>query len=382
MVEMSSRERLLAAYSHKETDRVPCSPRIWAWFLEYYGSWGLHEMLRAKEEFGFDPHWVADPFVNVSGLGCAENYDLPYVDYERHEWMEDDYHVVRRIFHTPVRTITDVTKFPPPGRREYGISPNPIRVEYLVKEPRDLDCIPYILPDSDRTDFSGVRGQEEELGDRGLFMINIFSPLCHGAGDVYPITDLMILYYDDRGFFNRLLDIFHQDMMAKTRAALNAGFKHIFANWYYNSLSVGWSPRIWEGVFASQLRELVGVVHSAGGTVNLYDDGKCMPILDLLADCGIDVLQTLTPPPVGDLDLAEAKRRIGEHVCLMGYVDIVYVIQRGTPELIEDTVRSAIETASPGNGFILGTSDSIRDGTPIENVRAYFDAARKYGLRP
>jgi len=106
-----------------------------------------------------------------------------------------------------------------------------------------------------------------------------------------------------------------------------------------------------------------------------------MPILELLADCGIDVLQTLTPPPVGDVDLAEAKRRIGDRVCLMGYVDIIYVIQRGTPELIEHTVRHAIEVASPGGGFILGTSDSIRDGTPLENVRAYFQAARKYGLR-
>jgi hypothetical protein len=34
--------------------------------------------------------------------------------------------------------------------------------------------------------------------------------------------------------------------------------------------------------------------------------------------------------------------------------------------------------AGPG-GFILGTSDSIRDGTPLENVRAYFNAARRYG---
>jgi uroporphyrinogen decarboxylase len=113
--------------------------------------------------------------------------------------------------------------------------------------------------------------------------------------------------------------------------------------------------------------------------VNFYDDGKCMPLLELLADCGIDVLQTLTPPPVGDVDLAEAKRRIGAKVCLMGFVDLIYVLQRGTPDLVERTVRDAITIAAPGGGFILGTSDSIRDGTPIENVRAYFRTAREYG---
>jgi len=82
---------------------------------------------------------------------------------------------------------------------------------------------------------------------------------------------------------------------------------------------------------------------------------------------------------VGDIDLADAKRRIGERVCLMGYVDLLYVLKMGTPELVERTVKEAIETAAPGGGFILGTSDSIREGTPEANVRAYFDAALRYG---
>jgi uroporphyrinogen decarboxylase len=47
---------------------------------------------------------------------------------------------------------------------------------------------------------------------------------------------------------------------------------------------------------------------------------------------------------------------------------------------VEEAVRRAIDIAAPGGGFILGSSDSIRDGTPAENVRAYFDAAHKYGV--
>jgi uroporphyrinogen-III decarboxylase len=46
---------------------------------------------------------------------------------------------------------------------------------------------------------------------------------------------------------------------------------------------------------------------------------------------------------------------------------------------VERTVREAIEVAAPGGGFILGTSDSIREGTPMANVRAYFAAAHTYG---
>ena len=219
------------------------------------------------------------------------------------------------------------------------------------------------------------------MGERGLVILAILSPLCHRAADVYPMEELMMAFYDDRAFFDALLDFYQREMMDEVRVSIEKGVRHFYANWYYNSLSTGWSPRIWKEVFAPQLKEMTSAVHKAGGTVNLYDDGKCMGIIELLAECGIDVLQTLTPPPVGDVDLAEVKRRIGDRVCLMGYVDLLYVIQMGTPELIDRTVKQAIETAAPGGGFILGTSDSIRDGTPFENVQAYFDAARKYGCQ-
>ena len=88
-------------------------------------------------------------------------------------------------------------------------------------------------------------------------------------------------------------------MRAELRQALRAGVRHFLANWYYNSLSAGWSPRLWTECFAPQLAEMTAAVHAAGGTVNFYDDGKCSALLALLADCEIDVLQTLTPPPAG-----------------------------------------------------------------------------------
>jgi len=46
----------------------------------------------------------------------------------------------------------------------------------------------------------------------------------------------------------------------------------------------------------------------------------------------------------------------------------------------EEFNRSRIELyIRPGGGFILGSSDSFREDTPEENVRAYFRAARRYG---
>jgi len=179
--------------------------------------------------------------------------------------------------------------------------------------------------------------------------------------------------------FDALIDLCHERMMSETAAALDDGVEIIFGSWFYESLSAGWSPTIWWEVFLPKLTEHVALVHSAGGLYHLYDDGKLMGVLDWLADAGVDVVSTCTPPPVGDFDLAQAKRRLGDRLCFKGYVDLLYVVKEGTPELIERTVREAMAIGKPGGGFILGSSDSFRDGTPVENVRAYFDAARRYG---
>lgn len=377
---MTSRERLLAAYAHERVDMIPCSPRMNAWMNEYYGSSSLATVLRAKAEFDFDPHVVRGVYHSAMGINSLRNLPaLPRVGYRTEESTEGTFRAVRRIFETPDGVLTDVTCYPPAGDRSYGISPNPVRTEYLVKDGDDLPRLRWLIADPDEVPLAPYFEAEKAAGEDALVMLNIMSSLCHRAGDAFSMTDLMAMYYEDRGFFDELLEIGRREMFGEVDAAIRAGVKHFFANWYYNSLSAGWSPRIWEAVFAPELTELAARVHAAGGTLNFYDDGKCMPLLETLADAGIDVLQTLVPPPVGDVDLADAKRRIGDRVCLMGYVDLLYVIQRGTPEMIEQVVKDALVIGGEGGGFILGTSDSIRDGTPVENVRAYFATARRFG---
>jgi hypothetical protein len=53
----------------------------------------------------------------------------------------------------------------------------------------------------------------------------------------------------------------------------------------------------------------------------------------------------------------------------------------GTPEQVKEAVKAAVLAAASGGGFILGTSDSIREA-PVENVRAFFQAGREYGKYP
>ncbi|MCD6351339.1 MAG: hypothetical protein J7M26_04375 [Armatimonadetes bacterium] len=374
---MTGRERILAAIAHQEPDRVPVAPRVHAWMLEYYGDSSLQTYLRMCEEFGGDAFWVVGwPTPNYI-RSWPEEYDLPEVAVEQKRFKEGDYVVVQRAFHTPVGTLTDACKIRP-ARSHWGIAPNPLITEHLLKSPDDLEALSYLLP-TPRTDMSPYHSADTTIADAGVAELYICGPLTYRAGDARSMEDLMVDYYHDRAFFDAQLELATKQMMAETRAALEGGVKIIFGSWFYESLSAGWSPVIWEEVFLPILAEHVELVHSAGALYHYYDDGNMQGILPYLVQAGVDLVSTCTPPPVGDFDLAADKAEFGDKIAFKGYVDLLYVMKKGTPELVEQTVRHAMEIGKPGGGFILGSSDSFRDATPIENIRAYFAAAREYG---
>ncbi len=374
--EMTGQERLLTTIRHGEPDRAPISPRVSAWLTTECGDASLSTQLAELPDM--DPMHVVSSGTRNTIITYPNEYDLQDVKVDQKRYQDNEYEVVERTFHTPAGSISDRTKIPPSGR-EYGVSPNPIKTEYLMKSREDIDALRYVLAPIN-TNFDFAHADQAQIGDRGFVMVCVRSALDHNAGDARAMADLMMDYYDDREFFDELTGLFHERSMQQIRAALEAGVQFIFGSWYYNSVSAGWSPAMYEEIFIPWIREHVELTHSYGGYYDLYDDGKLSRTMEMIAGTGIDVLETCTPPPVGDFDLRTAKNTIGDKTTIKGYVDLLYVVKHGSPELVAETVREAMEIAKPGGGFIIGSSDSFREGTPRANIDAYFKACREFGV--
>lgn len=383
----------MAALQRKSVDFIPVSPRIVFWLMEYYG----HEYvrnnffdahLRAGKEFDFDPHLILEYFPQFIVDANPEDgwkYEewltgVSLLDFKRE--CHDDYDMVSRKISTPAGILTDQILVPHPEATQYGLSPNPRIIECLIKHREDVEKVMFLSVDTEkkRDDIKNKLNYEiQRIGEDGLLQVLIRSPLDHRAGDAYTTERMMMDYYEDRDLVKYILRRFQDEYtLRETRAFLEAGAKVIFGSWYYSSLSTGWSPQIFRELFVPLIKEHVELVHSYGAIYEYYDDGKVMPIIRDLKDCGIDAFTTLCPPPMGDVDIAQIKREIGDMVCLHGGVDLLHVIKEGTPQLIEQTVCKIVKAAG-SRGLILGTSDSIRNGTPVENVKAFFAAGRKYG---
>ena len=196
--------------------------------------------------------------------------------------------------------------------------------------------------------------------------------------DATGVEQALLLYYDDRELLVELLRLFNNHHRAILKRVLEQRVDVIFEPWYNCSMSVGWSPTQCREIFLPFVKQNIDLIHEHETLVEHYNDGKMDAVLEDLAESGCDIVETLAPPPLGDVDLASAKERIGDRACLKGHIDQVNLICNGDPDRIRDAVRSAIETAGP-TGFILGTADSIRPESPLENIQAYFDAALEYG---
>ena len=217
------------------------------------------------------------------------------------------------------------------------------------------------------------------MGERGLVECRPTQGTDQFLVDAVGVEGSLLLYYDDRDLLKELVRLFNSTTQAIMKRALEAGAEVIFDAWYNCSMSVGWSPAHFQEVFLPHIRENADLAHSHGAIYHYYDDGKMDKTLELLADAGVDIVETLSPPPMGDVDLRSAKARVGDRVCLKGNVDQVNVILPQTPEEIRESVRETIRIGAPGGGYILSTADSIRPETPWENVVAFFDAAKEFG---
>jgi len=102
-----------------------------------------------------------------------------------------------------------------------------------------------------------------------------------------------------------------------------------------------------------------------------------MPLLERIADMKPDAMETFTPVGMGgDVNLREAKRRVGGRVCMIGGFDQAHFLAGCTPEQTRAEVRRCFAEAGSGGGFILSPSDHFFDAD-LELLEAFADEARQ-----
>jgi len=95
------------------------------------------------------------------------------------------------------------------------------------------------------------------------------------------------------------------------------------------------------------------LIHSRGAKVRLHCHGKIGRVLDLILETGCDGLDPCEPPPDGDLELHEVKRRYHAHgASVWGNLELK-LLEHGTPDQVRAEVGKIMKQAKEGGGFVL-----------------------------
>jgi uroporphyrinogen decarboxylase len=101
--------------------------------------------------------------------------------------------------------------------------------------------------------------------------------------------------------------------------------------------------------------------------------------LELMLETGTEGIDTLDPPPLGTVELADAVRRLKGKAFIKGNLDPVGTLLRGDRGQVLAAARERIETAAPGGSYILSSACSVPPHTPPENVACLREAVDRWG---
>ena len=136
------------------------------------------------------------------------------------------------------------------------------------------------------------------------------------------------------------------------------------------------SPAQFGEFCVAYFRQFVRALRGRGPLIYMHVCGRSTGILELMADSGVDCIEPLDP--LGGVEVADAKRRVGHRVALMGGLD-TRLLAHGTRQQVRRDAMRCLGEGMPGGGYILACGDMLPTETPPDTVRMLVEMAGTVG---
>jgi len=371
-IPMNGRERLLAAFSGEELDRVPFAPDIDLVAM----NWWSRETGR--------PWWRAylhnDPSVREIYIDANKRLGCDVWDYWHGLAIErpiksktevigetDSGIHLRKTTETPHGALTE--------RHFYPRDAPPWCVERRIKSiEEDWPKVKWLM---EQEAFSARIEPEPCVGDAGITEIgpslfpDFWVPL-RGA------EQALVDFIRSSDAIGEIFEYYSEYVASHTECCVRTDADAILIQGSASSTSLI-SPSTYRRYSLPLVKKITRLCSEAGIPSHQHTCGRSRHIIQMnYEETDLDVMEPLEGPPTGDVDLAEVKDRFGGRLCLKGNINTVVLLQEGSSG-VERAVRKAIEDAAPGGGFVLSTGDSPGANTPDANVMEMARSTRAYG---
>lgn len=371
---MNSKERVLTALNHEQTDRVPVDlgGRQTTLMIPAY------ERLKQYLGYGDIPtdvmsHRWQTAYVDESILNHfsidtrhvrPRNKALkdPEKPYEENDLFYDNWGVGRKI-----------------SGGYANISHHPLQ---KAKSLEDIEN--YEWPDSgEEFDYTGLKEHTEKLYNEGEFALvgcmgspgNTFEQAWYLRGLSEFLLDMVMQKEMAHAIMRKIVD--HRKINAELFLKEVGDFLDVIQvaddlGAQTNSLM---SPDLYREMVKPYQAELISHIkkftkakvyhHSCGSIVNILDD---------MIEIGIEILNPVQAAAVG-METDKLKKRFGEKLTFWGAIDTFHVLPFGSVADVQKEVKKRINDLGRDGGYVLGSVHNMQSDVPPENVEAMFQTA-------
>lgn len=391
---MNSRERVRRAMRHETPDRVPvmCQLALGHYFLHsdhkpadiWFDSDVLAEtFIEFQRRYRFDgflvnvpgrpPDWrqyLADRRDSNGGERLVWQNGLEtasVADDNAHTFLADDLPLPRADY-----SIVDPAD--PATYRISGYVWNTWHAPDLWDIPADADLTdPSAYPDWFTR---GLRKARQDAPDVSIHA-EVFSPFTH-LMELFGYENGLMALLDDPEKCHELLAEFSRMVCAQVRCCATCDPDAILISSAF--AGAGFISRDMYAEFVLPYeQQLADVVHEFQLPVYTHTCGAIGDRLDLMADTRIDGIDTLDPPPLGTVDLAQAKADFGDRLFFKGNLDAVNEMLHADDGTFRQAVRQRLAIGMPRSGYILSSACSVAPHVRPERLETMTALAEEYG---
>jgi len=380
---MNSKERFIAALEGRQTDRLPVTthhlmPSFLNTFMngisnqeffEHFSldaiDWQMACKFDPKRSEYYDPEHTEMGFLEARRV-MSDNWEIKIDELEGQSYPTHRFNIV-----TPEKTLSMLLQS---DQHSTWVK------EHLIKDKKDIDIIAKYMT-YPLCDVEQINKKADELGNKGIIRGHIMAfegfgqPGCwQDAACLFGIENLIMATFEDPEWVHAFLNILKERKKVYIQSLKGAKYDLLELGGGDASTTVI-SPDIFDEFIAPYDAELIETAHEAGQRIVYHTCGGMMPILENIAAMNPDAMETFTPVAMGgDMNLKEAKRRIGDKVCMIGGMDQFNFFTGCSEQETRDEVRRCFEAAGEGGGFILSPSDHFFEAD-INLLKAFADEA-------
>lgn len=329
---MNNRERVIAALSHQQPDRVPyCitfTQPARKKMAEYYGDNGFESKL-------------GNCFVYLS-----TDPDPPETEIRPNIW-KDPFGVwwdrsVDKDIGVVVNTLVDRDNF----------------TEYPFPDPDDPGR------------YAGYENAISQHPD-GFFVVGHGWTLFERAWTLAGMENFLMALMADREFAEGLLDrITEWDLrVIDNICKYDIDAVRLGDDWgQQRGLMMG--PDLWREYFKPHISRLYQRIRSHGKTVIQHSCGKVDELFGDLIECGLDVFNPFQPEVT---DVYRMKKQYGDRLSFWGGISTQQLLPFGTTDQVRNEVQKMIDIVGKGGGYIASPAHDIPADARPENIAAMID---------